>query len=257
MRVVMVSDAHLEGLHDPAQHALVSWLDQLECDHLLLLGDIFHHWWGYRGVVSQRYVPICAALLRFSRRGLPVTFVPGNHDFAVGPFLRDEVGVEVQGHHSRELDGVRFHLAHGDEADASVGYALTRAFLRGRPFAALMRALGPARGEALLRRMAGASRHHPADPGPLLSAPQRWARQRLKNGAQVVVLGHIHVLAHVRFAEGDVIHLGDWAQYRSYLEVEDGVPRLFRLDGAVPERVPISSGPSGIRGPSERGSPAG
>jgi UDP-2,3-diacylglucosamine hydrolase len=241
MRVIMVSDAHLEGLSDPNQAALVAWLDGLSVDRVFLLGDIFHHWWGYRGVVPSAYVPICAALLRLKQRGIPVVFVPGNHDFAVGDFLRQDVGLDVRSAHHQDLDGARFYLAHGDEADQTLGYRLTRAVLRGPVFAGLMRVLGPVRGERLLRRLAGSSRHHPADVDSLLEAQQRWADQFLSEGADVVVMGHVHMPALVRRSSGLVVHLGDWVEHRSFLEVDEGRPRLFRIeaDGA---RVEIPEG---------------
>ena len=43
----MVSDVHLEG-DSERQRAFVAWLDALEADELYLVGDVFHHWWGFR-----------------------------------------------------------------------------------------------------------------------------------------------------------------------------------------------------------------
>lgn len=234
MRVVMVSDAHATGLDDPSQQSLVQWLDGVRADRLVLLGDLFHHWWGFPDVVWGPYVPLCAALLGVRARGVPITFVPGNHDFAVGSFLRERVGVEVRGPHLRELDGVRFLLAHGDEADRRWQYRLTRALLRGRGMAATMRLLGPRRGHRLLQSLAGASRRHGGDPTPLVQAQRRWAEQRLGGEADVVVMGHLHTPMVVHGPRGTFVNMGDWLEHQTWLEVVDGRPRLLQgLEGRL------------------------
>lgn len=228
MRVVMVSDLHIEGLDDPTQLRFVDWLDALQADELVLLGDLFHHWWGWRGAVSIAYVPVCAALLRLRARGVRLAVVPGNHDFALGPFFRDTLGADVRGWHAREIDGTSFALAHGDEADRRLGYVLTRMTLRGRFFAAIMRGLGPAWGTRLLCALAGRSRSYPAPRPALLDAQRRWAIQRLSEGASVVVLGHSHSPGVETIRGGQLIRLGDWSRGRVWLDVVDGQPRLVR-----------------------------
>lgn len=231
MRAALVSDAHAAGPLDQSQRSLVQWLERLEVDHLYLLGDIFHHWWGFEPVM-QPYAEVVEALAKVRRRGTGITLVPGNHDFAVGRVLREEVGIEVRAAHTVELAGRRFLLAHGDEADASMGYRLTSAVLRGRAFAGLMQLLGPQRGYQLLARLAGSSRAHGGEPGPLLELQQAWARKRLGVDADVVVMGHIHVPLVVPLPEGTVVHLGDWVEHRTWLRVEDDHFELVQgLDG--------------------------
>src|SRR5690606_8878586 len=95
MRITLLSDAHLQGLDDPAQQALVGFLDRWETDRFVLCGDIFDVWWGWRRAVYGAYVPLLAALHRAARRGVRLSFVPGNHDFHAGSVLREELAVEV------------------------------------------------------------------------------------------------------------------------------------------------------------------
>lgn len=226
MRVVMMSDLHLRGLDDPNQERLVGLLDQLEMDQLIVLGDLFHHWWGFQGAVVADYVPTCAALLRLKARGVSIVFVCGNHDFALGDFFVETLGAELRSAHRRELDGVPYLLAHGDEADRSLGYRLLSALLRGRGFAALMSLLGPSAGMSLLRRMAGASRARPAPVAALVAAQERWAAEQIRAGARVVVLGHSHALGERSLEGGQLFNLGDWRDGPVWLEVVNGSPRL-------------------------------
>ena len=233
MRVVMVSDAHLVGLTDPNQARMARWLEALlevGLDELILLGDLFHHWWGYSGVVHTDYVPICAALLRVKESGVRIRFVPGNHDFAVGDFFHNVLAAEITGPVSLTLAGHHFFIAHGDEADTSKTYRLTRALLRGPLFAGVMRAAGPVRGRALLQRLAGSSREHMGDQQPLLEKQREWARPHLQQGAEFVVMGHVHWPGEIDLPEGRVVHLGDWVSHHTFLLVEESGVQLRRLE---------------------------
>ena len=226
MRVALISDVHVVGgPDDPVQAAFCAWLDALQVDQLLLLGDIFHAWWGYRDVVPADLVPTCAALMRVRDRGIAVHMVAGNHDFALGPDFERLLGISVHGPHVRDLGGKTYFLAHGDEADTSAGYRLTKRVLRGRPFAAFMRVLGPSAGWRLVRRLAGTARYHPSDPVALRARQHTYARPHLERGADYAVMGHIH--APGWSADGRVVHLGGWGGDRTWCLVEDGLPRLI------------------------------
>ena len=233
MLAALISDVHLVGLNDPTQDALVTLLDGLETPELVILGDLFHFWWGFPGVIDAEFTPTIAALHRLARRGVRLRFVPGNHDFALGETLRAMLGLEVASRLDLTWGGRRFVLVHGDEADTSRGYALTRLTLRGPLFAALMWALGPVRGRRLGLGLAGGSRAL-ADhaPKPWLVAAQRaWAEAELRAGrADVVVMGHSHSLEHTQLdGEGEYINLGDFARDRQYLAVlSDGRCELRR-----------------------------
>ena len=230
MRAVVLSDVHITGLPgDVAQDSLVAYLDGLAVEVVYLLGDLFHAGWAWAGGLRAGYAPILGALDRLQSRGIKVCFVPGNHDFAVGPALRTR-GVEVATSFSIEVGGRRLLLVHGDEADRSAGYRFTTALLRGRPFAALMERLGPVRGDALLDRLAGASRGRPAPRAPLIAAQADWARRQWADGADIVVMGHIHHFGLLQEGGKVLVYLGDWVEKRSRLVI-DG-ERLY-LDGPV------------------------
>ena len=233
MLAVLISDVHLVGLNDPTQDALVALLDGLDTLELIILGDLFHFWWGFPGVIDAELTPTIAALHRLARRGVRLRFVPGNHDFAVGETLTAMLGLEVAARLETSWGGRRFVLVHGDEADDSWGYALTRLVLRGPLFAMLMWALGPVRARRLGLRLAGGSLSLAAHaPKPWLVAAQRaWADAEVRAGrAEVVVMGHSHSLEHTQLEGGDeYINLGDFARDLRYLAVlNDGRCELRR-----------------------------
>lgn len=225
MLAALISDVHLVGLKDPTQDALVALLDGLDAQELVILGDLFHFWWGFPGVIDAEFTPTVAALHRLARRGVRLRFVPGNHDFAVGETLRSLLSLEVAPRLDLTWGGRRFVLVHGDEADTSRGYTLTRWLLRGPIFAALMWALGPQRARRLGLRLAGGSRALAAhQPKPWLVAAQRaWAEAEVRAGrADVVVMGHSHQLEQTRLdGGGEYINLGDFTHDRRFLVVHD------------------------------------
>lgn len=233
MRIVVLSDAHLTGPNDPAQADLLAFLADLRADRVVFGGDVFHAWWGWP-TVQPRYAPVVAAIAALRDRGVAVTWIPGNHDFALGPVLRPLV--EIVPVFRVSIGGLRWQIAHGDEGDGTPSYRLTRRLLRGRPFAAAMRALGPSRGERLLDRLAGASRDHGGPPEPLVAGQRAWARERLA-GCDAVALGHSHALGVVTEDAGAIVHLGDWGAQRSWLELTDAGATLWAR-GAVVGRVP-------------------
>ncbi len=221
MYAAMLSDAHISGLDDPNQHELVRWMDDLASNRLFLLGDIFGFWWGFPDVVYGDYVPVLAALERLVRRGVSVEWIRGNHDFALGGFVEDRLGIGVHDRLDIELGGLRFLLDHGDDADRSVGYRDSRALLRSRAFAGTMRALGPARARRLGEALAGHSQAQPQSPDTLLAAQESWAMEHLRAGFDVVVMGHSHRPRLQKTEHGVMVNLGDFVSHHSWLEVGD------------------------------------
>jgi UDP-2,3-diacylglucosamine hydrolase len=241
MSVLLVSDAHLTAADDPAQAALVVWLDRASCAQLVVLGDLFHHWWSFPDGVLEAYRPVCDALERLVRRGTRLAYLPGNHDFRLGPFFTETLAAELLAPQVVDLAGVRTLLGHGDEADESLGYAWTRWVLRGDAFDRLIRRLGPMRGTRLLARLAGVSRDHGEDAvAPFLEAQRRWAVPRMaEGGARLAVVGHLHAPAIVSVEGGFVVHLGDWERRRCFLEIGEDAVRHWRAsdDGAEWQEV--------------------
>jgi UDP-2,3-diacylglucosamine pyrophosphatase LpxH len=222
MRVVLLSDAHLRGPDDPNQTRLLAFLAGLRADRLCLLGDIFQCWWHFGARPFDAYVPVVEAL----RAGPPVTFVPGNHDFHAARFFRTELGAEVASSLDVTWDGLRVHLAHGDGADASPGYALSTAVLRGRPFALLVDALGHDRAWAFLRGIAGEPHGVPSE--TLVMAQRMEAQLHIGRGVDLVVRGHTHAPELTRVDGGCFVNLGDWVSHHTYLVVHDGRIALER-----------------------------
>jgi len=206
MRVAVVSDVHCAGREDPIQERFIRWVDGLEADALWLLGDIFHWGWSFDGAVQEEVQPVVDALARARGRGVELLFVAGNHDFAVGRALEAALDIEVRCAHTRMVDGRKVFLAHGDEADQTSGYRLTRWFLQGPVFGGMIRWMGQMRGTGLLLRLAGDQKTD------LFREDDRrgrdWLRTKLTDDTSLAICGHFHLAAREVHDEGEVVTLG-------------------------------------------------
>ncbi len=228
MRFLLLSDAHLDGPDDPVQERFVEWTVGIDADGLYLLGDIFHRWWEWRGQPFPQYVPVLQALRALSDRGVHVTVLRGNHDFAAHG-LRSLARVALANSLDVSFDGRRFVLAHGDQADSGLSYRLARGLLRGKTFAGILNTMPRSSAWRFLGRIAGAA-HEDSVPSPaLLAAQRRFARQVLEDGPGVVVLGHSHSPAFIDLGKGTLVRLGAHDRGGCVLEVRDGEPG-FRFE---------------------------
>ncbi len=116
-RVIVVADAHLGQVPAATEAAFHAFLDEVPQpgDHLLINGDLFDFWFEYRAVIPRKHFASVAKLQAVRARGIPITFVGGNHDRWGGDFLRHDLGIAFYGGEAElELAGRRAFVAHGD-----------------------------------------------------------------------------------------------------------------------------------------------
>ena len=105
---------------------LLEFLNQLQCEHLYLVGDVIDGWrlrkaWYW----TPGFDAVLRAIFEQARGGASVTFIPGNHD----EMFREWIGLEVAGVKLRSeavheaADGRRFLVMHGDEFDGVIRHA--------------------------------------------------------------------------------------------------------------------------------------
>jgi len=124
-RSVFLSDIHL-GTRGCQAELLLDFLRQLSCDHLYLVGDIVDGWrlktnWYW----PQPHNDVVQKILRLARKGVLVTYIPGNHDEPARDFCGAHFGgvfVTRDAVH-QTADGRRFLVVHGDEFDGVVRHA--------------------------------------------------------------------------------------------------------------------------------------
>ncbi|MEZ4321351.1 MAG: UDP-2,3-diacylglucosamine diphosphatase [Myxococcota bacterium] len=239
MSILLLSDAHLHGLDDPTQHALLGFLDAVPFDELVIVGDLFDVWWSSDGSVPLDAVPVLSAFQRLAAAGRPVTWIAGNHD---GRPSVEGLGIQVSEAWSRTVGAKRLLAVHGDEgADPRLRNRVLQRALRSGPVHTMGRALGTHRVRAIGRVLANQSRRsHAAKRFDVLQRQNELADRLLGAQADVVFVGHSHCPGMLPRRAGMLVNLGDWLHHRTYARVGPDAVRLFRWTG---EETPMPEGP--------------
>ena len=219
-RAIFLSDVHL-GARGCQADLLLDFLRHHSADTIYLVGDIIDGWrlrasWYW----PQAHNDVIQKLLRKTRKGARVIYVPGNHD----EFLRQYYGTHFGGIEVAErfihqaADGRRYLVIHGDLFDLVVTRARWIAHLGD---VAYTFAIGLNRIFNNLRRRFGFG----------YWSLSQWAKQKVKNavnyigeyektlvtearrhGADGVICGHIHHAVIRQDLGITYINCGDWVE---------------------------------------------
>lgn len=228
-RVAVIADAHLGGPGGEAA-PLVAQLEAIPARgarRLVLLGDLFQGWVGFRRFETPEIAAVAAALVRLRAAGVRVDYVEGNRDFFLdrGPyagcfdaFVRETAFV---------AGGTRFLAVHGDGLDPrDRQYRFWRRASKSWP-SRLVVARTPRR---LARRLVWGTearlsrtnlehkRHIPED------VLTRYGERRLAEGHDVLLLGHFHEERVWPVPGGLVWLLPAWFDTRRTVWLPEDVP---------------------------------
>jgi UDP-2,3-diacylglucosamine pyrophosphatase LpxH len=130
-RSIFLSDLHL-GTRNAQADLLLDFLKYNEAKHIYLVGDIIDGWQIKRGWYwPQAHNDVLQKILRKARKGIKVTYIPGNHD----EFAREYCGMSFGGIEVVEraihitADNKKFLVIHGDQFDIVVCNARWLAYL--------------------------------------------------------------------------------------------------------------------------------
>jgi UDP-2,3-diacylglucosamine pyrophosphatase LpxH len=236
LRSAFISDVHL-GSRDCRAAELLQFLDRIEVDTLVLVGDLIDFWSLRRNFYwPAEHNAVVRAILAKARAGVKVIYIPGNHD----ENLRDFCGSMFGNLHIRRkyvhvtADGRQWLVMHGDELDGVVkcspwlarlgGAAYGLALWLNRRLNACRRLLGLPHwslANYLKMRIGNAVRHIEA----FERAAAEVAAQRGMNG---VICGHIHRPGMREIDGVTYCNDGDWVESCSAL-VEDHAVRVSIL----------------------------
>lgn len=233
--LLFISDAHIglgpEDEQRVRKDFLFECLDHYapELDKLFILGDLFDFWFEWRRVIMRRHFQLLHKLRQFAERGIEIHFLAGNHDFALGSFLENEIGIQIHpNEYQFEYDHKRFYLMHGDGlAPADWGYRILKRIFRNRTNQKLFRLLPPDFSIGLADRCSHTSRNY---------AGRRWdidgwaylaaARKIIARGNDYVIFAHNHEPLIQPVEGGLYVNTGDWIRYFSYAVYEQGMMKL-------------------------------
>jgi len=228
-RVVVVADAHLGQVSDAVEKAFHAFLDAVPTsgDALLINGDLFAFWFEYRAVIPRKHFATVARLQALRARGIPITFIGGNHDRWGGEFLTRDLGIAFYGDQA-ELDvaGRRAFVAHGDGlTEQHWSGALLHRITRHPLTIAVFRALHPNLGfwiaDQLLVKLADNTRDR-AVLDRAARAQSQYARNLLARRPEVglAILAHTHRPSLETLPDGRVyLNPGAWLDGYRYAVV--------------------------------------
>jgi UDP-2,3-diacylglucosamine hydrolase len=247
--VLFVSDIHFGRFDAPDERAKEAAL--LDClrahadavDHLYLVGDVFDQYIEYDHLVPKGFVRFQGLLADWTDRGVPVTYLVGNHDPWHRDYFQRELGVRlvydalIERHHGQTV-----HLTHGDHvASHSRLYPYLRTWLRHPVPVWVYRTVLPGDSGYGLARWVN-RRTRKSDPEPrVVEALRDRARRLLETTpADVAVMGHTHHAELTTWTEaGTYLNTGDWYDRRTFGVLDaDGV-HLHRWNGS--QAQPIES----------------
>jgi len=219
MAVALVTDAHLGGPGGGAETLVLQLLalPETDCERLILMGDLFQAWVGDRRYETAEIRHVVEAIETLRARGLRVDYIEGNRDFfiAQGDYAQifdgvsDEVGFEV--------DGTRYLAIHGDGLNArDWKYRFWRRVSKSAPSRFFMKHLPIALARRLVhgteRRLGKSNFKHKSE------IPKEdilgYARRRLAEGHDVLLLGHFHEPHRWALDGGQVRLLDAWFHSR-------------------------------------------
>lgn len=232
------SDVHLGFAEKEAEKAkelkLVSFLESIRDDSekVYIVGDLFDCWIEYRRAVPKGYYRTLAKLNEIVEQGVEVNFFPGNHDFWLNTYLRDDVGLNLHNDFlETTIDGKRFYISHGDGlSKGDIGYKIIKKILRNRFNQFLYSLIHPDIGLWLAQGSSKKSRLHTNDKdreketyGETIKSHgsggmQNFARKKISEGFDYVVMGHMHKPQFIEIGPKPsyYITLGDWISNYTY-----------------------------------------
>lgn len=240
-RAIVVSDPHLGASGEQVErefHAFLAEVPQ-SGDDLLINGDLFDFWFEYRRVIPRRPFRTLVALREARERGVSIAIVGGNHDRWGGTFFSEELDIPFHGtgHAEVVLAGRPTYVHHGDGiAEQHWSSRLLHRVTRHAATVALFRALHPDVGFWIADRLSGTLADSTKEDAVLeraARAQEQWAAALLARRADVdlVVLGHTHHPALVRFARGTYLNPGAFLDEGRYAIVTPEGITLERFSG--------------------------
>lgn len=248
MKAIFISDAHLRTSEDERYKKLMIFLDAVKegmalsggnpenhaspkafIDDLYIAGDLFDFWFCAKDNINPEFITAIQKLVELRKAGIRIHLCEGNHDFFMGEYFRDILGMNVfQETADATLDDLKVLIAHGDTADPSnTRYLLFRKFLRSRFFYNLQRLIPASVLWALAGFSSTASKEMTSENGDVLAKKMApFALKKFQEGYDAVVLGHSHFPGiHYHTIAGRqkiFITLGDWMSHYSFLYYDDG-----------------------------------
>ncbi len=220
-----ISDLHF-GFHPYEAELEQIALFELLCDKiietkgdLIILGDLFDHWFEYKTVVQKYSHRILTKIEDISLAGLKIYYLSGNHDFAHLDYFKDTFNINISELPiNLNINGKKFFLAHGDGlVKNDFGYMVLKSIFRNKILQKIYSAIHPSIGIKLASTFSRRSRHYTDGKNyGTMDGLFEFAMQKINEGFDFVLLGHTHERRFENYKSGHYINLGTWFKQPCY-----------------------------------------
>jgi len=234
--ICVISDAHF-GVDKADKIRQARFSDLLKgkiinCDVLVLLGDIFDFWVEYHYLIRRDYFDILCLLKEIAQEKR-VYFVSGNHDFFRLKFF-EEIGIKVNKYgFSLEINKHKIFFTHGDTLYLSG--KLTRFILDNPLSNFLFRLVHPELGIFLAKSFSKLSRLRTGKMEPPDDMPGYISKQLKKY--DVVITGHLHYPMIKLYQNKIYANPGEWIADFTYLILDNDYIALYQYPDVLIKKV--------------------
>jgi UDP-2,3-diacylglucosamine hydrolase len=235
-KIYFASDFHLGVPDYPTSRSreehIVRWLDYIKQDaaELYLVGDVFDFWFEYNTVVPKGFIRLLGKLAELSDDGIKITFFKGNHDMWMFDYFKKELGAEIISDSLViERDGKKFFIHHGDGlGPGDAKYKILKKIFRSRICQWLFARLHPNLGIRIADRWSKQSRIVNSKKEEFLGEENEYLVAYCKEILQhqqydYMIFGHRHLPLDIAINNTSrYINLGEWFNFYSYAELENG-----------------------------------
>ncbi|UGU15841.1 UDP-2,3-diacylglucosamine diphosphatase [Sinomicrobium kalidii] len=228
VEIVVISDVHL-GTYGCHAGELLSYLNSINPEKLILNGDIIDIWQFRKRYFPKKHLQVIKKIIDLSTKGTQVFYVTGNHDEMLRKFSDVTMGnIAIVDKLSLKLDGKKAWIFHGDVFDASIQHTKWIAKLGGWGYDFLI----------LLNRfinwvLVKMGREKYSLSKKIKNSVKKAVKYindfekvaadlAIKNGYKYVICGHIHQPKMIRKVNrfGTCLYLnsGDWVENLTSLE---------------------------------------
>jgi len=235
---LFISDLHLDAGRPEIAAQLLAFLkgEAADADALYILGDLFETWVGDDDP-NPHFAIVKNAIRKLVSRRVPVYFMHGNRDFAIGEKFAEETGVIIlPDPYVVELYGENVLLSHGDAyCTDDVQYQTIRKMTRDPAWLAMMLKKPLQERIALAAHSRAASSARASTLNEKITDVNQGAIEQALREANVDTMlhGHTHRPATHRFTvDGEPasrIVLGDWYEQGSVVRWDKNGPTLSVL----------------------------
>lgn len=235
MTAIFLSDVHLRDAGSVKTKLVIRFLQEVASrfEKVYILGDLFDAWPGTSAYLVRAFRPVVQSLKRLVDEGHEVHYVEGNHDFHLGEYFRDSLGIHVHPNELAETWGTRrIFMTHGDLGNPrELGYRALRRLLRSNVVHGALQVVpapwifrAGAKWSQLSRKYQTKKPREPQDDAAVRQIYRDTAHGLFHRGYDVVIMGHTHLPDHmteiVAGRECRYYNTGDWVKHFTYLEFD-------------------------------------